>query len=1557
MKNKITLMLALILAGITTNNSFAQLVTSGADDGSDGTLRQEILDTPPGGEITFSSTLDVVLTMGELIIDKELTITGPVSIDANNTSRIFNVTNGPLVLNNVLLTNGEADNGGAIYTTSLVTINNSEITDNIANGTSGSGGGIFIGVNGGLIVNNTTISSNLANRAGGGIEDQSGVGLGVTLNNVNLNNNNAGAPPTVAAPGNGGGLHITGPGDAIISGGTVTGNLAGSEGGGLWNGSGTMTVDGVMINDNDAQGEAADNGGGGIFNNGGVLVVQNGTTIMNNIASGTLGSGGGIFTLTPGTISVDGITISNNSANRAGGGIEISSASGETYAFNNVILDGNTISSPAPGNGGGLHISGPGNVNYNWGSVVNNTAFEGGGLWNGSGTMIITGTMFTNNTANGDTTGGGALFNNGGTLVIDASTSISANSAIGNTPGGRGGAIFNNTGGMLTIASGLTISGNYASRAGGAIEDNSGGILNLNGIILTGNSAGVDIGLGTIANPGNGGAIHLSGTTSATLNNCTITSNIAASEGGGLWNNLGTMTVNNTLVDSNEAKGDAADNGGAGIFNNGGTLVVENATVTNNIATGASGSGGGVFSTGGEVTISDSEILMNIANRAGGGIELIEGILNSNNNTVNSNITGNAPGNGGGLHITGAADSNITGGTFNNNVAAREGGGLWNGTGTMTVDAVNIDGNTASGPATDDGGAGIFNNGGELVVQNATIISNNVADGTSGSGGGILTIGGDVTVDGSSIILNQANRAGGGIELAGGTLNLINLTLDMNNAGVSPAVAAPGSGGGLHVSGSANTNITGGTTNGNIATNEGGGLWNGSGVMTIVDHTIDGNTASGNDIVTAGAAGGGGIYNEGGILDVSGATAITNNVADGAQSTGGGILNAAGTLMADGISIMNNTSNRAGGGIETNGGGTVILNNVSLNSNDTGIVTGTGAPGNGGGLHVSGNSPVTVIGGTVNMNTAASEGGGLWNGMGVLTVDGATIDSNIASGATASEGGGGIYALTNGTVNLINGTTVSNNIADGASGSGGGILVDADASFSATDSFITGNQANRAGGGIEVVAGAGTASLFNTALDNNNAGVSPAVAAPGNGGGLHITGMQDFTITGGTVNGNLAGREGAGLWNGTGVMLVDGVTIDANTAFGSAANQGGAGIFNNGGTLDVVNGSMISNNLSTGASASGGGLLSTAGEVTISDSTFDSNAANRAGGAIEIIDGILTFSNSIMIGNDVNGTAGTAAPGNGGGLHITGTSGTVSIDTSTISGNTAANEGGGLWNQNGTVMNVSMSTIDNNISGEGGGIFNNTGAITNVVTSTISGNTASISGGGLSNNGAVLDLNAVTIVMNTTSGIGGGIDAVNNITIKNSIVALNTAASGMDVSGTLTSNDYNIIGTDDLSIFTSQANDVEEVDPLVGPLQDNGGTTLTHQLLDNSPAFDAADPTDTFVDQIGQSVYGVSRDIGAYESQITLLSVDDFNQIAVVSIYPNPSNGAFNIVLKNANSRDVNVEIHAITGALVKKMKLNYGLNTVNIKGFASGIYIVNIKTESSNSSHKIVMQ
>ena len=133
-----------------------------------------------------------------------------------------------------------------------------------------------------------------------------------------------------------------------------------------------------------------------------------------------------------------------------------------------------------------------------------------------------------------------------------------------------------------------------------------------------------------------------------------------------------------------------------------------------------------------------------------------------------------------------------------------------------------------------------------------------------------------------------------------------------------------------------------------------------------------------------------------------------------------------------------------------------------------------------------------------------------------------------------------------------------------------------------SDSELSGNTSMRAGGGIEVNSGGGTLDLTNVDLLNNS-----TAAAPGNGGGLHITGSDDSTITGGTASGNTASLEGGALWNGSGTMTVDGTVIDGNTASGAGADNGGGGIFNAGGTLNVLN-ATITNNIADGASGSGG---------------------------------------------------------------------------------------------------------------------------------------------------------------------------------------------------------------------------------------------------------------------------------------------------------------------------------------------------------------------------------
>ncbi len=409
----------------------------------------------------------------------------------------------------------------------------------------------------------------------------------------------------------------------------------------------------------------------------------------------------------------------------------------------------------------------------------------------------------------------------------------------------------------------------------------------------------------------------------------TMHDNVAANEGGALWNGGGSMTVSGTSITNNDANGADQSEGGGGLFNEGGTLNISNATITGNNATG---SGGDILNNSGSLIVSDSTISNNSSVRAGGGIEADARELDNsasttlNNVTMNGNTTGGSPGNGGALHVSG-------GGSFTNNVASNEGGGLCNfGSGAvMTIDgdtpngAVLID-NNGTGAA--NGGGGLFNNGGIMNVNDATISNNTATDG-SGSGGGILNFdGGVLTVESSLISANTANRAGGGIETRGSdptgqvgvALNNVLLTDNIVNT-------STGNGGGLHAGSDARVNVSNSIVSNNIAGLEGGGLWVNDGTLNVDNSRISGNLGNGNrtGAENANADGGGIVVNGVGTANITDNTLISENTASGTQGSGGGIFNKpSGTVNVSDSVIGGNTSNRAGGGIENNGG-TVTL--------------------------------------------------------------------------------------------------------------------------------------------------------------------------------------------------------------------------------------------------------------------------------------------------------------------------------------------------------------------------------------------------------------------------------------------------------------------------------------------------------------------------------------------------------------------------------------------------------------------------------------------------------
>jgi hypothetical protein len=376
--------------------------------------------------------------------------------------------------------------------------------------------------------------------------------------------------------------------------------------------------------------------------------------------------------------------------------------------------------------------------------------------------------------------------------------------------------------------------------------------------------------------------------------------------------------------------------------------------------------------------------------------------------------------------------------------------------------------------------------------------------------------------------------------------------------------------------------------------------------------------------------------------------------------------------------------------------------------------------------------------------------------------------------------------------------------------------------------------------------------IFNVAT-GVTASITGLTITNGNGVGGGITNNGNLTVTNSTISENY-GIAG-GIVNNA-VLSVDNCVISGNHT--NSMYYGGGGIYN-GGTMTLSN-STVSANTANSGSAYGGGIYQRNGTLTIADSIIANNTTTGFGGGIFLSNsysGNVIVSNSTISGNTANGSSSSS----GGGIYIGSTS-TITVNNTTITGNYSTYLGGGIYNDG--TLNVNNSTISENRSvALGGGIYNEYTATATVNNSTIAGNSYS----GIMNDAGILTINNSTIANNTGSGIY--IYGVRPITTRNTIIAGN---SGSDVSGDLGSHGHNLIGDTRGETGTLDPTDLRNVNPRLGPLQNNGGPTQTMALLPGSPAVDAGDNTDApDFDQRGEGfprIVGGTIDIGAFEAQI-----------------------------------------------------------------------------------------
>ena len=267
-----------------------------------------------------------------------------------------------------------------------------------------------------------------------------------------------------------------------------------------------------------------------------------------------------------------------------------------------------------------------------------------------------------------------------------------------------------------------------------------------------------------------------------------------------------------------------------------------------------------------------------------------------------------------------------------------------------------------------------------------------------------------------------------------------------------------------------------------------------------------------------------------------------------------------------------------------------------------------------------------------------------------------------------------------------------------------------------------------------------------------------------------------------------------------------------------------------------------------GRTTGAGGGLFNQGTLTLTNSVVSGNTAAFGGGLDNR--GPLTLMNSTVSGNTAVGGGGIAAVGGG---FYTAFGGTVTLTNSTVSGNTAGS-GGGFYIPDGTVT-LANSTVSGNTAGSGGGLYTGFSGTVTLANSTVSGNTA---------------------------GSGAGFYSLDTVILTHSIVAKNPGGSDCRNSiqhgcciGRTVSQGYNL--DSDGSCELTAPTDQSGVDPLLGPLQKNGGLTRTHALLPGSPALDAIPwgtngcGTTRYSDQRWQArpqPAGGACDLGAYEVEV-----------------------------------------------------------------------------------------
>jgi len=716
------------------------------------------------------------------------------------------------------------------------------------------------------------------------------------------------------------------------------------------------------------------------------------------------------------------------------------------------------------------------------------------------------------------------------------------------------------------------------------------------------------------------------------------------------------------------------------------------------------------------------------------------------------------------------------------------------------------------------------------------------------------------------------------------TANTVDYTLAGLTLTGGRTVANGQSGGAIKFTGNGSLTLDQSIVSGNSTlgqSSQGGGIFS-NGSLTLTQSTVSGNSTAGS------FAAGGGIASNGAVTLTQ--STISGNSTSGLNSSpGGGIIAGSGGITLTQSTVSGNSTSgvRGGGGIYS--GGPVTLKHSTITDNHASY---SNALTTGGGISNFAN-PVIITHSIVAGNTSGGGSDDLDPGTGTLTVKFSLIGDNDGTGLTEAQ-----TPDANG--NLI-GSSAGSGIIDPLLGplANNGGPTNAHAPLTGSPAIDAGN------------------SSFSTPPDFDQRGAPFVRVFDGGVGGLRIDiGAYELqTVLGLNMAVDTAIDELDGDHSAGNLSLREAIVL-ADGNLGADVITFDAGVFNTPQTILLTLGELQINetvNIDAVAVATLTidaqqnsrviNFTPTAGDLTLSGLTL-TGGRTIADGFLER-GGAIRFRSTdslIILESNVSGNSTAGFGADGGGIYSLGS---LRLTQSTVSGNSTGGnsaDGGGIFSLGDITLTQSTvsgnSTVGDNA--DGGGIKSD-GAVT-LTQSTVSGNSTAgmnADGGGIAQYFSNITLTHSTVTdnhANHSSSTGGGFKTSSlnsDASISHSIIAGNTAGGvGDDISlgAGAFSADFSLIGDNDGTGLTeAQTPDANGnligsaagsgiIDPLLGPLANNGGPTKTHAPQTGSPVIDAGDPsfvgppdfdqrTTPFVRVFDGGVGGLRIDIGAFERQ------------------------------------------------------------------------------------------